>query len=157
MSAPDVPDRRASLSQVLKALRRQRGLRPGQVAQAMGMRPRSYEYFESGRGRLNLDRIHRFAEVLDVDPFAIVAALEIGSPRFALRCADNKLMTILIMALQDFDTQAGDDIARLDARSLIGEFTRALDELARRAREHDAFVETWMAEKGSLAKGGEGG
>ena len=38
------------------------------VAQGMNMALRSYEHFESGAGRINIERIHRFAEVTDSDP-----------------------------------------------------------------------------------------
>ncbi len=55
---PDAP----MLSQVLKAIRRRRGLRPVEVAARMGVAKRSYERFESGRGPLNVPQIHRFAE-----------------------------------------------------------------------------------------------
>ena len=35
-----------------------------------------------------------------------LAALALGSPAFALRCADNKLATILVVVLQEFDEEA---------------------------------------------------
>ncbi len=113
----------------------------------MKMPLRSYEHFEAGSGRLNLLKVHLFAEVLDADPFAIFAALDIGSPDFAVRCADNKMMTILMMALQEFDTSAQDDIARLTASTLIAAFTRCLDELLVQTRAEEAFVGRWMANK----------
>ena len=113
----------------------------------MNMPLRSYEHFEAGSGRLNLARVHLFADVLDADPFAVFAALDIGSPDFAVRCADNKFMTILMMALQEFDASAQDDIARLTASTLIAAFTRCFDELVVQARAEDEFVGRWMADK----------
>jgi transcriptional regulator with XRE-family HTH domain len=144
----DVPSRGTCLSRALKAIRRRRGLRPAEVAQAMGMPLRSYEYFESGRGRLNIERIHQVADVLDADPYALLVAMEIGSAAFAVRCADNKTMTILVMALQDFDAGAGDDITRLEAHALITAFTGLFDDLTRQARDRESFVAQWMADKG---------
>ena len=63
-------------------------------------------------------------------------------------------MTILVMALQDFDARAQDDIARLDARTLIGAFTWFFDGLSAQARAQGRFVEQWKAEK-SLRGPGE--
>jgi len=137
----------ASLSDVLKALRRHRRLRSADVAAAMGMPLRSYEHFEAGGGRLNRDRIHRFADALDVDPFAIFVALDIGSPHFAVRCADNKLMMVLTMALFEFDATVGDGIQRLETAEVIEAFTRCFDGLRDQAKTAEAFVESWMAEK----------
>ena len=54
-------------------------------------------YFEAGRGKINVDRIHQFARVLDVDPYAILAAVEIRSPGFAVACAEQKLMTLFLV------------------------------------------------------------
>lgn len=142
-----VPARRAALSEVLKALRKHRGQKASEVAGVMKMPLRSYEHFEAGGGRPNLERIHQFADALGADAFAIFAAVDIGSPAFATRCANNKLMTILMMSLRDFDATARDDITRLDARTLIGAFTEFFETLATRAREQGEFVEQWMAEK----------
>lgn len=144
----DVSRRGATLAQALKGIRRRRGLRPAEVADALGIAPRSYEHFESGRGRLNVDRVRRVAEILDADPVAILIALEIGSPAFAVRCADNKLATLLTMALETFDAAAKDDIARLDTMTLYSAFSRMFGELAIHAREQDALVERWKTEKG---------
>lgn len=142
----DIPSRSEALAQALKSLRRLRSLRPGQMADAMGMPRRSYEYFEAGRGPLNVDRVHRFAQILDVDPFAILAAMEIRSPQFAVRCAEHKLMTVMMVALQEFDATAGDDIGRLNAATIIAGLTRMFDALAKEARDGEAFAERWMGE-----------
>lgn len=152
MAAPPDPEirRAALLSQALKRVRRKRGLRSAEAARAMGLPLRSYEHFEAGKGRLNLQRVHQFAQALDADAFAIVAAVYIGSPEFAARCADNKVMTIFMIALQEFDANGQDDISRLDARSLIMGFTRLFDGLVARARDEEAFVESWMTDKSLL-------
>lgn len=158
MAAPPHDDaaRGASLSKALKAIRRRRGLRAADAAEALDMPLRSYEHFEAGRGRLNLERVHLAADAIDADPYAILAALEIGSPEFAARCADNKLMTILMMALQDFDETAGDDIAQLDPRTLIGAFTRLFDQLAQEARARAQALEDWRGGRGGATGSDEG-
>ena len=138
---------RPLLTQVLKAIRRRRGLSAADVARAMGIPLRTYEYFEAGQGRVEPGRIRQFADAVDADAVAIGWALEFRSVEFAVRCLDNKLATILLMTLQDFDQAAGDEILRLDARTLIGEFTRTFHDLAAQARDQDAFVERWMSDK----------
>jgi len=148
--------RGACLSQALKAIRRRRGLRAADVAARLGMPLRSYEHFEAGRGRLNVDRIHRFAEVVDADPYAILAAVEIGSPRFAVRCADDKLMAILMMAIQDFDASAGDDIAGLDPRTLISAFAGVFDQLAAEGEARRAALGHWRASQSIGGSGTDG-
>jgi transcriptional regulator with XRE-family HTH domain len=143
----DIPGRGKMLSRILKALRRLRGLRPIDVANAMKMKPRSYEYFESGKARLNVDRVHQVAKILNADPYAILAAIDIGSPAFALRTVENKMGTLWLMALLEFDATAQDDIARLAPAVLIASFTKMFDELLFLARERDASAEDWMSDK----------
>lgn len=97
----------ALLSAALKAVRKHRGMQAAEVARAMNMPLRTYEHFEGGHGRINLDYVHRFCSVTDSDPSAVLAAVAIGSPEFARRCADNKMMMILTIALQEFDRDMG--------------------------------------------------
>lgn len=146
MSEPTdtVLSRQAALSQALRRLRRLRGFSPGQMSQAMGMQRRTFEYFEAGRGKINVDRIHQFAKILDVDPYAILAAVEIRSPAFAVECADNKLMTIFMVTLQDFDARTGSSIARLNAATIVSGFTRIFDAFAREGADAEEFVEDWL-------------
>jgi transcriptional regulator with XRE-family HTH domain len=139
--------RRAMLSKIIKQLRIHRGKRTAEVAAAMGMPKRSYEHFEACAGRINPERVHQFAHVVGADPYAIFAALDMGSPTFALRSADNKLMTILMKALTEFDERTHDNIASLDARTLIGVFQASFDELHGRARERGEYVARWLSEK----------
>ena len=108
---------------------------------------RSYEHFEAGGGRINIERIHRFAEVTDSDPHAILASLALGSPAFALRCADNKLATILAVVLQEFDEDAGDSIAELESLTIINTFTKALKELAAQSVRRESAADAWLEER----------
>jgi transcriptional regulator with XRE-family HTH domain len=141
-----VPSRREALSLALRRLRRLRGRSPGYMADAMGMQRRTYEYFEAGRGKINVDRIHQFAKILDVDPYAILVAVEIRSPGFAVACAEHKLMTVFMVNLQEFDANAGEAVARLNAATIVSGFTRILDALAREATEGDGFLDAWMGD-----------
>ncbi|MGH6910106.1 MAG: helix-turn-helix domain-containing protein [Phenylobacterium sp.] len=140
------PSRQQALSQALRRLRRLRRRSPGDMADAMGMQRRTYEYFEAGRGKINVDRIHQFAKILDVDPYAILAAIEIRSPDFAVACAEHKLMTLFMVNLQEFDANAGKAIARLNAATIVSGLTRIFDALTREAAEGDDFLGAWMGE-----------
>jgi hypothetical protein len=87
--------------------------------------------------------------VLDADPYAILMAIEIGSPEFAVRCAGNKLVTGLTIAMLELDAAAGDDIAQLDPVLLMRAFTQLGDGLAAQARERRAIAERWRPDRGS--------
>jgi len=143
-AAHDPQQRPGWLSQALKALRRRREMRQPEAAARMGMRPRTFEHFEAGKGPLNVDRIHDFARALNADPHAILLALEIGSPAFAVRCAENKLATIIVMALQDFDEANGDAISQLDAQTLRSSFERLFKDLGELARARAALADNWL-------------
>ena len=136
------PSRSSVLAQALRAVRRLRGKRSSDVAAALGLPLRSYEHFESGNGRLNVERVQLFALATESDPYAILASLWIGSPGFATRCANNKLMTILVLALQDFDRAAGDDITTLDGQTLITAFEKTFAELREEATKRNG--DDWL-------------
>ncbi|WP_395943336.1 helix-turn-helix domain-containing protein [Brevundimonas sp.] len=135
------------LGAALRLVRLHRRMRPAEVAEAMGMAKRSYEHFEAGKGKINLDRIHRFAAATDSDPYAIIDCMALGSPEFAVRCADNKAMLALRVAAQEFDEAVGDAIMELDTRSIINAFTRALKDLGMQAVRRDDEAKAWLADR----------
>jgi transcriptional regulator with XRE-family HTH domain len=140
----------ATLSASLRLIRMHRRMRTVDVAEAMGMRPRTYELFEAGKGKVHHERIHRFARVTDSDPYAIFTAMALGSPEFALRAADNKLVEIIVVALQALDEDMGDGIGELDGRTIINTVTRAFKELALQAVRRDEAANAWLRQR--LAK-----
>ena len=117
------------LSAALKLVRKARGMSSRQTADAMHMSIRTYQRFEAGETRLNLDHIHRFAKATASDPHAIVMSVMIGSPRFALNTADNMLSTILIVGVQKLELAVGDGIAELDTRGLVSAMPALIDAL----------------------------
>ena len=132
-------------SAALKGVRKLRGLSSQEIASALNMPLRTYEHFEGGHGRLNLDYLHRFSVATDCDFYGLLHAIAIGSPEFAVRTADNKFMTTFTILLQAYDRRMGDRIRELDARSLIAAFGEMFDALAdigaRRAGEAASFLE----------------
>jgi len=119
----------ARLSAVLKTVRRFRNLKAAEVAARMPLAPRSFERFEAGEGRFDFTKVQRFAEVAEVDPYAILFAVLIGSPAFAVRAAQNGISPLILLALEDFDREAGDAIATLDAATILSVFREAFSSL----------------------------
>jgi transcriptional regulator with XRE-family HTH domain len=142
-----------TLAAALRLVRLHRRMKPADVAEAMGIAKRTYEHFEAGKGAINLERIHRFAEATDSDPYAIIDCMALGSPEFAVRCADNKAMIALRVVTQEFDEEVGDAIMELDTRSIINAFTRTLKDLAMQAVRRDDAAKEWLEQRlGRLVK-----
>jgi len=121
-----------------------RRMRATEVAQAMNMAPRSYENLEAGTGRITYPRIVAFAEATNSDPIAILASVAFETPDFALRCADNKLMSVNMIAMKEMNKDLGDDITYLNAQTLVGGFTRLVRDLAEHVRKRETFAEEWL-------------
>lgn len=138
------PTQNQALSEILRSLRRLRRLKARDMAAAMGMPLRSYEYFESAAGRIDLERIQGFATASDTDAHAILAAIMIASPRFALRAADNKMLTAFLIALSEFDESIGDDIGLLETGAFVAAFTGAFESLADQARQKASWRRNWL-------------
>ena len=138
--------RRRLLSEVLKTLRARRGLRSHEVAARMGLETRSYERFEAGEVRLDLERLFLFAEATDSDPLAIVCALHLQRADLALLCADNNLMLIEALALERLAKRRGDRMRRLEAATLIDAFEGAFDRLAEDVEAREARARAWLNE-----------
>lgn len=135
------------LSKAMRDIRKKRGLKTSEIARRMGMALRSYEYFEAGRGRVSYERLLAFAEATDSDPYALLAVVALESSEFALHAADNKLMTVVMLTLKEFNDELGDDISYLETRTLIAAFTRITRELIDHVRKRDTFAEDWLAER----------
>jgi transcriptional regulator with XRE-family HTH domain len=143
----------ALLATALQAIRKSRRMKPSVVAAAMGLPVRTYEHFERGTGRISYSRIISFARATDSDPIAILAALPMLSPEFALNCADNKLMTIVVAALRRLEEELGSDIAYLSTPILVSAFDKFGNELVEQVRRRDQFAERWMEENVSKIAG----
>lgn len=114
----------------------------------MNMALRTYERFEAGETRLNLDHIHRFATATRSDAHAILLAVATGSPELARRCADNQLGTILLIALQRFDMTMGDAIQTLEAREVIAAVMGMFEGLGATKAKADSAAD-WIAQGAS--------
>lgn len=136
-----------TLAEAMRSIRKARRLRTSEVAHALDMPTRTYEHFESGRGRLTFDRIYRFARVTDSDPVALMASVLLGNPAFALRCADNKLMEVILHAMGELDEELTEDIALIETRTVVAAIRRTCHDLAEHVRKRDTFAEAWLQER----------
>ncbi len=136
----------ALLGAAMRAVRKHRRLRASEVARTMGMPTRSYEHLENGEGRISYARLTAFAQATNSDPHALLAAIPFGSADFALRCADNKLMTIILIAMLELNEELADDIVYLEAGTLVGALTRLRQDLVEHVRRRDTYSETWLSE-----------
>lgn len=144
------------LSLALRAIRKRRGLTARQVAGRLSMLQRTYELFEAGSGQLSVVKIFAFAQATDSDPFAILAAVELGMPQFAADCADNKLCQILAYALQDLHADLGEQVAELEAATLIAAFSSTMRALASDVRTRRMQADEWMRRR-QVKRDHEGG
>lgn len=141
------------LSEALRAIRKSRRMKPSEVAAAMGLPVRTYDHFERGTGRISYSRIVSFAHATDSDPIAILSVILMRSPTFALNCADNKLMTIVVAALRRLDEELGADIGYLSTSILVSAVDKLIRDLIEQVRRRDRFAERWMEENVSKVAG----
>lgn len=132
------------LSAALRSIRRRRGLRADEVARRMQLSKRTYQHFEAGDGRPNIDYIHRFASATESDPYAILFGLIMGSSDFAARCSDNKLMRAFMITLQEFDANLGPKVADVDVRVAMSAFTKAFSAIADEVNLAQSQAEDWL-------------
>jgi len=142
----DLGRQRQLLSNILKQIRTMRRMTARAVSAAMDMPLRSYYSFESGQGALDLTKLWRFADATDSDPFAIVIALVVGSPDYALRSMDNKAASILLASLKHFNDRVGDRMVHVGSAAFIEAFKRQFDSLEEHLAKRDQSTERWLAE-----------
>lgn len=136
-------DRDAVLSSVLKALRRHRRLTVQQVAERMGLEKRTYERFEAGEGELKVDRIFSFAQAINADPYALLASVKLGSPDFAVACADNKLALLFVAHARELFVREGEDVRLLQAQPIVEVLAAAGARLSAELAELRALAGKW--------------
>ena len=143
-----VEDDRRRLSAALRLIRTRRGLSAIDTAQAMNMSLRTYQRFEAGRTRVNIDHIHRFARATSSDPYAILMAIAISSPDYAWRVADLQFGAVFMISLQRFDRTYGDRVRDLDVHTVVALVTAFFDQLGA-AVETATQARRWLADGAS--------
>ncbi|PZR34097.1 helix-turn-helix transcriptional regulator [Caulobacter segnis] len=146
----------ALLSTILKTIRGERRLTQLELANAMGIAEKTYENFEAGRGRLNFDRIKRFAEATRSDALAIVHGVMFEDPEIAYRAMDNKSSTILWLAHREFSEDVGDAVSLLPGTAVFEAFRQAFAALKELLARRRNGAEHWLEQEISrLYRGGE--
>lgn len=145
-ASEDLERQRQLLSKTLKLIRGLRHMSAREVAAAMGMPLRSYYSFEAGQGPLDIARIWRFAEATDSDPAGIMDALMLGSPDYALRSMDNKIVSIQLGSFRRFSDKVGDRMTNIGPSILIEAFKRPFDSLEDHLDKRDEGTERWLEE-----------
>lgn len=110
----------------------------------MGIGLRTYEDFEAGRGRLDLEKVRLFGLATDTDAVAIALGLMFGSKETALRALDNKSSTILWIALREFEDEAGDKISAIPGAYFLESLRQAFDRLRDYLQKRDTSAERWL-------------
>lgn len=113
------------LASALRALRRARGLKAGQVARAMGLPLRTYRHFEAGDGQATPERLRDFARVTESDYAALLLCAGGLEAAVALACADNKALTVAIGAVEDLHADLSTALSSLTAADLLAAFDAA--------------------------------
>ena len=143
------------IAEAVRSIRRARHMKTSEVAAAMGMPTRTYELFESGKGKITYARISRFAEATNSDPAAILISILLKSPGFAVRCMDNKFATVAMAALRDLDDELGADLSTISSANAITAFEKMGKDLIAHLRRQDPFTDSWMQERASRIAGAE--
>lgn len=134
------------LSTALKLIRKHRGLTAAEVAQALNMFIRTYENFENGRTRLNQDYVYRFCRVTDSDPYGVFLSIMLGNPQFALDCADNKLASVLLLALRENYARSPETLPAVQMRDAMAIFRQMFDRLSDETARREASASAWLEE-----------
>lgn len=121
---------------ILKPLRKMRDVSPPEMAAQMGLSTRAYQDFEAGRTALLVERVRRFAQILKLDHYAILAAFDLGKPQIAHLFAQNKLMLIQASAIDEFDDDALEAIAAVDPLTALDAHLQFYTQVAEHGREH---------------------
>jgi hypothetical protein len=112
----------------------------------MKMPLRSYQHFEAGGSRLNVDQLFEFAAATGSDPIALFKAVILDAPDLAIRSADNKLVSAMTHELEAFNESAGDSIKTLRSHTIVRVFRQAFDTLEAEALRPDPTVQ-WIADR----------
>lgn len=145
-ASEDLARQRELLSTTLKLIRGVRRLSAREVADAMGMKLRTYYSFEAGQGPLDIAKIYRFALATDSDPAGIMDTLQLGDPAYALRCMDNKAASIQLASFRRFNDRVGDRMTHIGPSIWIEAFKRPFDSAEEYLEKRDQSTERWLEE-----------
>lgn len=130
LRAPENADTRR---RTLRRVRQARGLTAAEAAARMGLARRTYEYFEGGDARFDLRKLELFSDRLGIDGLALLVAMMMDRPQFAIRLGEVHLLSVAVGLCAELEGRLGDRISRLDGPTVLRCLKPAFDSLEREA------------------------
>lgn len=132
------------LSQIVKAIRKERHMTGAEVAVGMGVSLRTYQDFEAGRREFDFNKIRLFAKATRSDAVAILLAIYFNWPDLAVLLIDNKMATAFFIVMRDLFTEVGPRLSRVPAGLLVSGFRFIRDEVLKLFARQDASAEDYI-------------
>jgi transcriptional regulator with XRE-family HTH domain len=129
---------------VFRAVRVHQRRRSVDIADAMGVSPRTYQSIEAGSAQVEIGEVESFARATGVDVFSLFVAILCNTPSVAVRSAENKMMLIAGLEMADFIDGLGPMVEEVRPHQVL----RATETLKRLlAKEFDAIQRgrSWLA------------
>ena len=155
------------LAHIVKTLRKERRMTVAEVAEKMGVAPRTYQDFEAGKGELDLHKIRLFASAARNDAIGNILAVTFDDPELAVQTMDNKLLSAFWITFKEFRERVGARLMLVPPALFLAAFRRAFEEieayLAKRTESTEEWLERAIAEaclplsSGSKDPGASGG
>ncbi|PIB96929.1 helix-turn-helix transcriptional regulator [Caulobacter sp. X] len=138
------------LAHIVKTLRKERRMTVAEVAEKMGVAPRTYQDFEAGKGELDLYKIRLFASAARNDAIGNILAVTFDDPELAVQTMDNKLLSTFWIAFKEFRDRVGARLTLVPPALFLAAFRRAFEEveayLAKRTESTEEWLERAIAE-----------
>jgi len=138
------------LAHIVRTLRKERRMTVAEVAEKMGVAPRTYQDFEAGKGELDLHKIKLFASAARNDAIGNILAVTFDDPDLAVQTMDNKLLSTFWIAFKEFRERVGARLTLVPPALLLAAFRRAFEEveayLAKRTESTEEWLERAIAE-----------
>jgi len=132
------------LSQIVKAIRKERHMTGAEVAVGMGVSLRTYQDFEAGRREFDFNKVRLFAKATRSDAVAILLAIYFNWPDLAVLLIDNKMATAFFIVMRDLFTEVGPRLSRVPAGLLVSGFRFIRDEVLKLFARQDASAEDYI-------------
>ncbi len=129
------PERPEVRRAIYRAVRRAKSLSASEAARQLGLPKRTYEYFEGGDARFDFRRLEIFGDALDIDAQALLLAMMLDRPQFAVRAGGTHLVTVALRLCAELEDRLGDDLARLDGPTITRVLSSAFEGLAKEAEQ----------------------
>ena len=132
------------LSQIVKAVRKERHMTGAEVAVGMGVSLRTYQDFEAGRREFDFNKVRLFAKATRSDAIAILLGIYFAWPELAVLLIDNKMATAFFIVMRDLFQEVGPRLSRVPSALLVSGFRFICDEVLKLFARQDARAEDYI-------------